>query len=70
MTYSSNVIIESYAKMLQISLVLPRYCLVMACSLSCGSINGDVRGPILLLTRDFDAIRKSFMVTTLLMSFL
>ncbi len=70
MIYSSNVIIERCATMLPISSVLPLYCLVMACSLSCGSINGDVRGPVLLLPRDFDAMRKSFMVSTLLMSFL
>lgn len=53
-----------------ISPVLLLYCLVMACSLSCGSINGDVKGPVLLLPRDFDAMRKSFMVSTLLTSFL
>ncbi len=70
MIYSSNVIIGRCAKMLPISSVLPLYCLVMACSLSCGSINGAVREPILLLQRDFDAMRKSFMVSTLLMSFL
>ncbi len=52
MIYSSNVIIGRCAKM------LPLYCLVMACSLSCGSINGAVREPILLLQRDFDAMRK------------
>lgn len=50
--------------MLPISSVLPLYCLVMTCSLSCGSVNGDVRGPILLHQRDFDAMRKSFMVST------